>query len=174
MDWYEVEVEGPGPKMLFPMAWSLLPLIAGMITFINHPGLIATSLLSLGIMISCGAVYLGSQKVPGLIDMMVLIISPFSAFILFFQPPIIAQITIAIIVWIVNYRAAAMLSLHAGSMWRCEWDPSVPLPHVDGAIYFTKRWAARPLMRINGIILKGVRDGDKVLLECPVQIHFSR
>ncbi len=173
MDWYEVESEGPGTKMLFPMAWSLLPLVAGALRFINNPGLLATSLLALGIMISCGAVYIGSQKVPGLIDMMVLNVSPFCAFILFFQPPALAQISIAIIVWTVNYRAAATLSLHSGSMWRCEWDPNIPLPHINGAVYFQKRWAARPLMRIDGVILKGVRDGDKILLECPVQVHFS-
>lgn len=173
MEWIEVKMVGPGPKMLFPMAWSLLPLVAGLLFLIQSGGLLATSLLALGIMISLLAVWRGANSVPGRVDMLVLLISPFSAFALFFQPPEIIQAIVAIVVWIINYRTASFLSTLSGKAYRCKWDPRVPLPEVKGATYMHKRWAARPLFRIGKNIVRGVRIDSEIMLEADAPITFT-
>ena len=86
MQWKEFDAPGVGPKMLFPMAWSLLPLSVGLILLIKTDGLWPTSFLAAGIMISLAAVWRGATKVPGRVDMIKLLISPFAAFSLFFLP----------------------------------------------------------------------------------------
>ena len=80
MDWEEVEAPGAGPKMLYPMAWSLLPLTVGLILLVRTDGLWPTSFLAAGIMLSLAAVWLGATMVPGRVDMLKLLISPFAAF----------------------------------------------------------------------------------------------
>jgi len=173
MEWVEVETMGPGPKMLFPMAWSLLPLVGGMLLLFYSGGLLATAFLALGIMLSLFAVWIGATSVPGRVDMLVLLISPFSAFALFFQPPEIVQAIVATIVWIINYRTASFLSALSGKAYRCKWDPRVPLPDVPGATYMHRRWAARPLLRIGKNIVRGVRINSDIMLEADAPITFT-
>ena len=74
MEWSEVETPGPGPKMLWPMAWSLLPLVGGLLLLLQDRGLLATSLLALGIMVSLSAVWIGANSNPGKVDMLVLLV----------------------------------------------------------------------------------------------------
>ena len=50
MEWQEADVFEAGPKMLYMMAWSLLPLAVGIILLIRSDGLLATAFLALGIM----------------------------------------------------------------------------------------------------------------------------
>ena len=164
---------GPGPKMLFPMAWSLLPLVGGMLLLFYSGGLLATAFLALGIMLSLFAVWIGATSAPGRVDMLVLLISPFSAFALFFQPPEIVQAIVATIVWIINYRTASFLSALSGKAYRCKWDPRVPLPDVQGATYMHRRWAARPLFRIGKNIVRGVRTDSDIMLEADAPITFT-
>lgn len=173
MEWSEVETPGPGPKMLWPMAWSLLPLIGGLLLLLQDRGLLATSLLALGIMVSLSAVWIGANSNPGRVDMLVLLVSPFTAFILFFQPPNAIQAIMAIIAWSINYRTAAFLSALSGKVYRCDWDPRVPLPDVDGATYFHRKWAARPLFRVASNIVRGVRINEDVMLEADAPITFT-
>ena len=49
--WTEVDTVGPGPKMLFPMAWSLLPCWR-LASFHQIKQPLATSFLAAGIMLS--------------------------------------------------------------------------------------------------------------------------
>ena len=48
MQWEEFDAPGVGPKMLFPMAWSLLPLTVGLILLVRSDGLLPTVLLGSG------------------------------------------------------------------------------------------------------------------------------
>ena len=172
MEWEEVSIPGPGPKMLWPMAWSILPLVGGLLLLFQDRGLLATVFLALGIMLSLLAVWIGTDAMPGRIDMLTLLISPFMAFILLFQPPNIVQAFLAIIPWIVNYRTAATLSALSGTAYRCDWDPRLPLPDVDGATYMHRRWAARPLIRLGSNIVRGVRLDGRIMLEADAPITF--
>jgi hypothetical protein len=165
MEWHEVGAVQAGPKMLFPMAWSLLPLFGGSILLFTKGGLLPIIFLAAGVMLSFFAVFLGTQIVPGKIDMFVLLVSPFVSFIMFFRPPDIVVLIMALATWILNYKTASLLSRTSATRWRCEWDPRVPLPEVSGAVYFHRRWAARPLMRIKSNIVRGVRIDDRVMLE---------
>lgn len=173
MEWTEVDTVGPGPKMLFPMAWSLLPLVGGLLLFIKSNSLLATSFLAAGIMLSLFAVWIGATSMPGRVDMLVLLISPFAAFSLFFQPPILIQAAIAIIVWTINYRTAAFLSALSGKSYRCKWDPRVPLPDINGATYMHKKWAARPLFRVGANMVRGIRVNNETMLEADAPITFT-
>ncbi|MBA4694985.1 MAG: hypothetical protein H2066_03945 [Candidatus Poseidoniales archaeon] len=173
MDWVEVETPGPGPKMLWPMAWSLLPLVGGLLLLLRDGSLLATSFLAMGIMLSLIAVWIGTTNMPGRVDMLVLLVSPFGAFILFFQPPEIIQAIIALIIWTINYRTAAFLSALSGKSYRCKWDPRVPLPEVDGATYLHRKWAARPLFRIGSNVVRGIRVGSDIMLESDTPITFT-
>ena len=174
MDWAEVEVPGPGPKMLWPMAWSLLPLVGGLlIILLKDGGLLATFFLAFGLMLSLIAVWLGTNAMPGRVDMLVLLVSPFTAFILFFQPPGFIQAILAIMAWTINYRTAAMLSALSGKSYRYDWDPRVPLPDVEGATYMHKKWAARPLFRVGSNIVRGLRSNGKIMLEADAPITFT-
>jgi len=110
---------------------------------------------------------------PGRVDMLVLLVSPFGAFILFFQPPEIIQAIIALIIWTINYRTAAFLSALSGKSYRCKWDPRVPLPEVDGATYLHRKWAARPLFRIGSNVVRGIRVGSDIMLESDTPITFT-
>ena len=61
MQWEEHDIDGPGPKMLFPMAWSLLPLVGGFLLLIKDgENLLATSFVAAGIMLSLIAVWIGT------------------------------------------------------------------------------------------------------------------
>ena len=173
MEWTEVDIVGPGPKMLFPMAWSLLPLVAGLLLFIKSDNLLATSLLAAGIMLSLFAVWRGATSMPGRVDMLVLLVSPFAAFSLFFQPPAFVQAIIALTVWTINYRTASFLSALSGKSYRCSWDPRIPLPEISGATYMHKKWAARPLFRIGNNIVRGVRVNNEIMLEADAPITFT-
>ena len=172
MDWEVVRLDGTYPRMLFPMAWSLLPLVGGCLLIYQDRGLIVPTMLASGIMISLIAVWIGSTMAPGRVDFIVLLISPFAAFGLFFQPPEIIQVIIAISVWTVNYRTASMLSSVSGKAYRIDWDPKKPIPHVDGAKYFHRKWAARPLFRIENNIVRGIRVDDRIMLESDFPINF--
>ena len=176
MQWEEVEAAGAGPKMLYPMAWSLLPLTVGFILLIRTGGLLPSFFLAAGIMLSMVAVWLGANFVPGRIDMMKLLISPFAAFSLFFQPPELIQAVIALVVWIVNYRTAAFLSAISVKAFRLDWDPDERLPDIEGAIYFQKKWASRPLFRLGKNMVRGVRIDGQVMLEAdaPITFNFSK
>ena len=99
MEWQEAEVFEAGPKMLYMMAWSLLPLAFGIILLIRTDGLLATAFLATGIMLSLWAVWIGANHLPGRVDMLVMLISPFAAFSLFFQPPEVIQALVALVVW---------------------------------------------------------------------------
>ncbi len=174
MDWEEVKVPGPGPKMLWPMAWSLLPLTGGLLLILlKGGGLLATFFLAFGLMLSLIAVWFGVNALPGRVDMLVLLVTPFGAFILFFQPPNIVQAILAIIVWTINYRTAATLSALSGKAYRCDWDPRRVLPEVEGATYIHRKWAARPLFRVGSNIVRGVRADDKIMLEADAPITFT-
>ena len=48
MEWEEFDAPGVGPRMLFPMAWSLLPLTVGLILLVRSDGLWPTSFLAAG------------------------------------------------------------------------------------------------------------------------------
>ena len=67
MEWEEFDAPGVGTRMLFPMAWSLLPLTVGLILLVRRM-LWPTSFLAAGIMLSLVAVWLGASKVPGRVD----------------------------------------------------------------------------------------------------------
>lgn len=174
MNWEEVSIPGPGPRMLWPMAWSLLPLTGGLLLILlKGGGLLATSFLALGLMLSLAAVWIGTTMVPGRVDMLVLLISPFVAFSLFFQPPNIIQALLSLIAWTINYRTASSLSALSGVAYRYEWDPRTPLPEVEGATYMHRKWAARPLIRIGSNIVRGVRLDNKIMLESDSPITFT-
>ena len=172
MDWHEVKLDGPGPKMLFPMAWSLLPLVGGCLLIYQGRGLLVPAMLASGIMISLIAVWIGATISPGRVDFAILLISPFAAFGLFFQPPEIVQVIVAISVWTINYRTAAMLSAISGKAYRLEWDPKKPLPMIESARFFHTKWAARPLFRIGKNIVRGVKEGDKIYIESDEPLSY--
>jgi len=173
MDWEEVKLPGVGPRMLFPMAWSLLPLVGGCLLILQDRGLIVPILLASGIMISLIAVWIGSSSVPGRVDFLKLLVSPFAAFCLFFQPPELIQVLLAVSVWTMNYRISSMLSSISSKAYRIDWDPSVQIPIIEGAKYFHTKWAARPLFRIGNNVVRGVRENDRVMLESDYPITFN-
>ena len=173
MEWQEAEVFEAGPKMLYMMAWSLLPLAFGIILLIRTDGLLPTAFLATGIMLSLWAVWIGANHLPGRVDMLVMLISPFAAFSLFFQPPEIVQALVSLIVWTINYRTAAFLSAIAVKAYRCNWDPEVPLPEVEGATYFHRKWVEKPLFRLGKNVVRGVRIGKRVMLEADAPITFN-
>jgi hypothetical protein len=173
MEWEKVEGPKAGPKMLFPLAWSLLPLVAGLIFLFTKGGVLPLGLLATGLMLSLFAVFIGAQLVPGRIDMLHLLVSPFASVILFFPMPEIVIALIGIGCWTLNYRLASKLSTLSGTAYRMDWDPQVLLPQIEGAKIFHRRWAARPLMRIDGIIIRGVREGKRILIEADEPIQFD-
>ena len=173
MRWEEHDIDGPGPKMLFPMAWSLLPLVGGFLLLIKDgENLLATSFVSAGIMLSLIAVWIGTTQMPGRVDMLVLMISPFSAFALFFQPPFIVQILVAMGAWTVNYRTAAMLSALAGKSYRLDWDVNKQIPHIESAKFFSRKWKPRPLFRLGTNVVRGVKIDGRTMLESDEPIQF--
>ncbi|MBT4982605.1 MAG: hypothetical protein HOM85_06035 [Euryarchaeota archaeon] len=173
MEWEEVSIPGPGPKMLWPMAWSILPLAGGLLLLLQDRGLLATGALALGVMLSLIAVWIGTNAMPGRVDMLVLLVSPFAAFILLFQPPAAIQALLALVPWVINYRTAASLSALSGTAYRRDWDPREPLPEITGATYMHRRWAARPLLRVGSNIVRGIRLDDRIMLEADAPITFT-
>jgi hypothetical protein len=173
MEWEMVEGPKAGPKMLFPLGWSLLPLVTGLIFLFTKGGIFPIALLAVGLMLSLFAVFIGVQLVPGRIDMLHLLVSPFASVIIFFPMPEFAVAIIAIGCWTLNYRLASKLSTLSRTAYRMDWDPQVLLPQLEGAKIFHRRWAARPLMRINGLIIRGVREGNRVLIEADEPIQFD-
>lgn len=173
MEWSQIQRPSLGTRMLMPMAWSLLPLVGGLLLLFTKGGLMATGMLAAGVMLSLIAVWLGSTYVPGRVDMLVLLLSPMLSFILFFQPPEIAQAVIALIPWWVNYSTAARLSALSTTGYRIEWDPKIPLPEIEGATYLSRRWAARPLMRIDGNMVIGIRVDGVCMIEADEPITFT-
>tara|TARA_B100000287_G_C20158237_1_gene593020 strand:- start:20 stop:559 length:540 start_codon:yes stop_codon:yes gene_type:complete len=165
MQWEEISVPGPGPRMLWPMAWSLLPLVFGMTMVLNRGGLLPIALLASGVMLSFVAVWLGASMVPGVIDMPVLLMSPVVSFLMLFQPHPYLLISMSAFAWLVNYRTADRLSSYSGTRWRIEWDPKILLPEIEGATIFSRRWASRPLMRVEDNLIVGVRDGDRIFIQ---------
>ena len=87
-------------------------------------------------MLSLIAVWRGASKVPGRVDMIKLLISPFAAFSLFFQPPEIIQALISVSVWILNYKTAEFLSEISLKAFRLEWEEDIRIPDVKGATFF--------------------------------------
>ena len=172
MQWEEFDAPGVGPRMLFPMAWSLLPLSVGLILLIKTNGLWPTSFLAAGIMISLAAVWRGATKVPGRVDMIKLLISPFAAFSLFFQPPGIIQAVIALCAWTLNYKTAAYLSAISIKAYRLEWKEDVMIPNVTGATYFRRKWAPKPLFRVGQNLVRGVIHDGKIMLEADSPVIF--
>ncbi len=173
MEWEEFEAPGVGPIMLFPMAWSLLPLTVGLILLVRTDGLWPTSFLAAGIMLSLAAVWLGASNLPGRVDMLKLLVSPFAAFSLFFQPPEIIQAIIALCVWTLNYKTAAYLSAISQKKYRLEWDSEVALPDVHGATFFRRKWAPKPLFRLGQNLVRGVIVDERVMLEADSPITFT-
>ena len=173
MDWREVKLDGAGPKMLFPMAWSLLPLVGGCLLIYQDRGLLVPILLASGIMFSLAAVMIGSTIAPGRVDFFVLMISPFTAFGLFFQPPEIVQVLLAVGVWTINYRMAEMLSRVSSRAYRIEWNPEISIPIIEGGTYFHTKWVARPIFRIGSNVVRGIKDGEKTMLEADEPITFT-
>ena len=172
MQWEEFDAPGVGPKMLFPMAWSLLPLTVGLILLVRSDGLLPTFFLAAGIMLSLVAVWRGASKVPGRVDMIKLLISPFAAFSLFFQPPEIIQAIIAVSVWVLNYKTAEFLSEISIKAYRLEWGEDIRIPDVKGATFFRRKWAEKPLFRVGQNLVRGVIHDDKVMLEADSPVEF--
>ena len=166
MDWVEFKPESPGPKMLFPMAWSLLPLSSGVILMImRNGGILPSVLLASGLAFSMVAVFIGAQTLPGRLDMLHMLPSPFAAFIILMQPPPFAAITLAVIVWCWDYRNASLLSRSAGTVYRMNWDVSEPLPVLPGAKMLSRKWAARPLIELDDLKVRGIRVGGQPVIE---------
>ena len=172
MEWEEVDIPGAGPKMLYPMAWSLLPIAFGIILMFKMDGLWPTSLLAIGIMLSLFAVWVGTTIVPGRVDMLKLLVSPFAAFSLFFQPPEIVQVILTILVWTLNYRTAAFLSAISLRAYRTDWDEEQKIPDVEGAVIFRRNWSEKPLLRIGKNIVRGVRARGRTMLEADSPVTF--
>ena len=82
-----------------------------------------------------------------------------------------ANAVVGLLVVIINLFLSA-ISVKA---YRCNWDPEVPLPEVEGATYFHKKWKARPLFRVGKNIVRGVKVGKRVMLEAdsPITFNFS-
>ena len=172
MQWEEFDAPGVGPKMLFPMAWSLLPLTVGLILLVRSDGLLPTFFLAAGIMLSLVAVWRGASKVPGRVDMIKLLISPFAAFSLFFQPPEIIQAILAVSVWVLNYKTAEFLSEISIKAYRLEWGEDIRIPDVKGATFFRRKWAAKPLFRVGQNLVRGVIHDGRVMLEADSPVEF--
>jgi len=172
MEWEEFDAPGVGPRMLFPMAWSLLPLTVGLILLVRSDGLWPTSFLAAGIMLSLVAVWLGASKVPGRVDMIKLLISPFAAFSLLFQPPEIIQAIIAVTVWVLNYKTAVFLSEISLKAYRLEWPEDIKIPDVKGATFFRRKWATKPLFRVGQNLVRGVIHDEKAMLEADAPVEF--
>ncbi len=166
MDWVEFKPESPGPKMLFPMAWSLLPLTGGVILmFIRNGGILPSVLLASALAFSMIGVFIGAHTLPGKLDMLHMLPSPFVGFIILMQPPPFVAIALAILVWSWDYRNAALLSRSAGMVYRMEWDVSKPLPQLTGAKLFSRKWAARPLITLDDLKVRGIRVGGIPMIE---------
>ena len=165
MDWVEIKTPSAGTKMLYPMAWSILPIVAGILVMIMIDTVYSSILLAFGMFLSMVAVWLGTTVVPGRVDMLVLLVTPICALSLLFQPPEIVQATVCIGVWIWNYRIASFLSSVSGKAFRFEWDRDRELPEIPGARYFQKKWSEKPLFRIDNNIIRGVKDNERCMLE---------
>ena len=166
MDWIDFKPESPGPKMLFPMAWSLLPLIGGTILMlVRNGGILPSVLLASALAFSMMAVFIGAQTLPGKLDMLHLLPSPFVAFIILMQPPPVAAIALAVLTWSWDYRNAALLSRSAGTVYRMDWDVAKPLPQLSGAKIFSRKWAARPLFALNDLKVRGIRVDGRTMIE---------
>ena len=172
MEWEEFDAPGVGPRMLFPMAWSLLPLTVGLILLVRSDGLWPTAFLSAGIMLSLVAVWLGASKVPGRVDMIKLLVSPFAALSLYFLPPEIIQAFIAVIIWVLDYKTAVFLSEISLKAYRLEWEEDRRIPDVKGATFFRRKWAPKPLFRVGQNLVRGVIHDEKIMLEADFPIDF--
>ena len=172
MEWEEFDAPGVGPRMLFPMAWSLLPLTVGLILLVRSDGLLPSLFLASGIMLSLIAVWRGASKVPGRVDMIKLLISPFAAFSLFFQPPEIIQALISVSVWILNYKTAEFLSEISLKAFRLEWEEDIRIPDVKGATFFRRKWAPKPLLRVGQNLVRGAIHDGKPVLEADSPVEF--
>lgn len=172
MDWVEVKTTSAGTKMLYPMAWSILPIVAGILVMLKLDTIYSSILLAFGMFLSMIAVWLGTTVVPGRVDMLVLLVTPIFALSLLFQPPELVQVTACIGVWIWNYRTASFLSIISSKAYRCEWDQNRDLPEINGARYFQKKWAERPLFRVGKNIIRGIKHEGKFMLEADSPIDF--
>jgi len=174
MDWIEFKPESPGPKMLFPMAWSLLPLIGGTILMlIRDGGILPSVLLASALAFSMIGVFIGANMLPGRLDMLHLLPSPFVAFIILMQPPPTIAIALALITWSWDYRNAALLSRSAGTVYRLNWDVAKPLPVLSGAEMFSSKWAARPLLALGDLKVRGIRIGGRTMIEATRKFNFE-
>ena len=173
MDWVETKTPSAGTKMLYPMAWSILPIVAGILVMIKLDTIYSSILLAFGMFLSMAAVWLGTTVVPGRVDMLVLLVTPICALSLLFQPPEIVQATVCIGVWIWNYRTASFLSSVSGKAYRYEWDINCELPEIPGARYFQKKWSEKPLIRIDNNIIRGVREDNRYMLEADRPVEFT-
>ncbi|MGB2452931.1 MAG: hypothetical protein ACPIB8_08340, partial [Candidatus Poseidoniaceae archaeon] len=101
-----------------------------------------------------------------------LLISPFAAFSLFFQPPEIIQAIIAVTVWTLNYKTAAFLSEISLKAYRLEWEEDARIPDVKGATFFRRKWATKPLFRVGQNLVRGVIHDNKAMLEADAPVEF--
>ena len=166
MQWQEHQTERPGPKMLMPMAWSLLPLAIGSILIIiRGSSIFAAGLLSLALLLSMASVAVGSALLPGRLDMLYILPSPFAAIVILMQLNEVLMVVLAISSWYWDYRNASFLSRSAGTVYLCEWDPNDQLVIPDDAVIKETRWAPRILYIHGDMTVRGIRFNGKSMLE---------
>ena len=174
MNWSEHELPRPGPAMLFPMAWSLLPLVIGVLWgLLKVHGILSSSLMALGLLLSMTSVAIGTQISPGRLDFIQIIPSPFVAIILLMQPPYLLAVVLSVICWIFDYRHAKQLSMGPFTVYRVEWSPQDALPSIPSAKYARRTWAASPLFSVGEVKVKGVRINGMTYLESTGIINLS-
>ena len=174
MNWSKHELPRPGPAMLFPMAWSLLPLAVGILWgLVKGHGILSSSLMALGLLLSMASVAIGTQISPGRLDFIQIIPSPFVAIILLMQPPYLLAVVLCVTFWILDYRHAKLLSMGPFTVYRVEWSPQDALPLIPSAKYSRHTWAASPLFSVGEVKVKGIRINGITYLESTEILSWS-
>lgn len=176
MAWELIDLDGPGPKMLFPLAWGHIGWALGWLFFIGGMSEILILAATLGgLILACIPHVFTELWHDPVRERTMLAVGGLLIWLSLDRWGVLLPLIIMTLLFAVHVRAATALASGPHRVGRLHVEPGWSLPEVPPEWTVHRRtWASEILMEHEGLILRGgMEDGRRTLLVARRSSRFS-
>lgn len=176
MAWELIDLDGPGPKMLFPLAWGHIGWALGWLFFIGGMSEILILAVTLGgLILACIPHVFTELWHDPVRERTMLAVGGLIIWLSLDRWGVLLPLIIMTLLFAVHVRAATALASGPHRVGRLHVEPGWSLPEVPQEWTVHRRtWASDILMEHEGLILRGgMEDGRRTLLVARRSSRFS-